>query len=70
MQAVLESILTFFQSIVSFLSNIIGGFIQLVLLIPKALYFIGVAMGSLPAVLTVFAVAFISVAVVYLVIGR
>lgn len=70
MSQVLDSILTFFQSIASFLINLVGGLVQLILTIPKALYFIGVAIGSLPAVLTVFAVAFISVAVVYLVIGR
>lgn len=70
MQAVLESILTFFEGIISLIANLLYGIQQLVVMIPQALAFIGSSLGSLPSVITVFAVAMITVSVVYLVIGR
>ena len=70
MAQVLDSIIEFFSGIVTFLANIINGLVQLILTIPSVLRFLGFAMGSLPSVIAVFAVAFITTSVVYLVIGR
>lgn len=70
MAQVLESIISFFSGIVTFLSNIINGLIQLIITIPNILRFLGIAMGALPSMIAVFAVAFISTSVVYLVLGR
>lgn len=70
MQQVLESILTFFQGIISLIGNLLNGIRQLIVMIPQALAFIGQSFGALPSVIAVFAVAMITVSVVYLVIGR
>lgn len=67
----------FLTGLVDFLSligNIIGSFlaglVQLVSLIPQALQMLTYSIASLPPVFTVYAVAFVSVSVVYLVINR
>lgn len=70
MQQVLESILTFFQGIISLIANLLHGIAQLIIMIPQALAFIGTSLGALPSIIAVFAVAMITVSVVYLVIGR
>lgn len=70
MADVIQSILYFLQGTVSFIINIVNGLYQLILMIPKALGFVSISLGALPPVLTVFAVAFVSVSIVYLIIGR
>lgn len=55
---------------ITFVVNFITGVIQMISLIPSALSMLAYAISSLPPMLTVFATAFISVSVVYLVIGR
>lgn len=70
MAQVLDSIIEFFSGIITFIANIVNGLVQLVLTIPSVLRFLGFAMGALPSVIAVFAVAFITTSVVYLVIGR
>lgn len=50
--------------------NFVTGVVQMVQLIPSALSMLSYSVLSLPPLLTVFATAFISVSVVYLVIGR
>lgn len=68
--AILESIGEFLLMIGSVLGNFLLGVAQLVSMIPQALSFLAYGIASLPPVLTVFATAFISISVVYLVIGR
>lgn len=70
MAAFLESILSVMGAAVAFLVNLIKGFIQLIEMIPAALSMVSFAITSMPPVLAVFMTAFISVSVVYLVIGR
>lgn len=55
---------------VTFVVNLISGLIHMIQIIPSALSMLSYGVSSLPPVLTVFATAFISVSVVYLVIGR
>lgn len=70
MQQVLESFITFFEGIISLIGNLLNGIRQLVIMIPQALAFIGQSFGAIPSVIAVFAVAMITVSVVYLVVGR
>lgn len=67
----------FITGIVDFLAligNIVGSFlaglVQLVTIIPQALQMLTYSIASLPPVFTVYAIAFVSVSVVYLVINR
>lgn len=70
MAQVLDSILQFFYGIGMFLENIINGIIQLVQIIPQAMAFMATALGSLPSIIATFALAMITVSIVYLVVGR
>lgn len=58
------------QSGIAILTNLISGIVQLIWMIPKALSFLLYSISQMPPVMTAFAVAFVSVSVVYLVIGR
>ena len=70
MQQVLQSIIAFFSSIVSFFENLLHGTAQLLKLIPAAFSMLSYCINQLPPVLVVFAIAFVTVSVVYLVVGR
>lgn len=70
MASFLESILSFLGMIVTVSYNFVTGVVQIVKLIPVALSMLSYSVSALPPTLIVFATAFISVSVVYLVIGR
>lgn len=66
----LESILSVLGMAVTLVVNFVRGVIQLITLIPVALQMLSYSLSALPPTLVVFATAFITVSVVYLVIGR
>lgn len=70
MASFLESILSFLGMIVTVSYNFVTGVVQIVKLIPVALSMLSYSVSALPPTIIVFATAFISVSVVYLVIGR
>lgn len=65
-----EMIWTAIQSGITILANLVSGIVQLIWMIPKAVYFLTYSISQMPPVMTAFAVAFVSCSVVYLVIGR
>lgn len=65
-----EMIWSAIQSGITILANFVSGIVQLIWMIPKALSFLLYSISQMPPVMTAFAVAFVSVSVVYLVIGR
>lgn len=65
-----QKVIQFFTSLGSFLWNIILGLKYLVTVIPKSLVMLTYSVGFMPTILVAFALALISVSVVYLVIGR
>lgn len=67
---VFDALVQFFTTVLSFLYNFVAGFVQLVAIIPSALSMLTYSFNQLPPVLVAFAVAFVSVSVVYLIIGR
>lgn len=67
---ILDSIGQFLLMVGGIIGNLLMGITELVQMIPQALTFLAYGITSLPPVLTVFATAFISISVVYLVIGR
>ena len=70
MLEMVTSIVTFLQTVVALITNFINGLFTLLLLIPQAVAFITTSIGYLPPVLTVFAVAGVSICVVFHIIGR
>lgn len=66
----LQGISDFLMMLIGIIGNFIGGVLQLILTIPKALYFLTYGISMMPPVLVAFATAFITVSVVYLVVGR
>lgn len=66
----LDSILSVFVMVINLVISFVQGIAQMVVMIPQALGMLTYSVSSLPPVLVVFATAFISVSVVYLVIGR
>lgn len=66
----LQSVLNFFLLIGEFIVNILTGLIQMLAFIPKSLNFLLYAFDFLPPMLLVFAVAMVTVNIVYLIIGR
>lgn len=67
---VLTNIAEFLSQIGNFFLSIITGFIQLFQYIAMALESVAVGIVYLPTSLTIIAMAFVSVAVVYLIVGR
>ena len=70
MLEMVSSILTFLQTVVALVMNFINGLFTLLLLIPQAVVFVTTSIGYLPTVLVVFAVAGVSICVVFHIIGR
>ena len=66
----LTAIVDFFGAIGSFLLNIVEGIAFILLMIPKALNIFTVSYGYMPSALAVFAMAGISICVIYFLIGR
>lgn len=67
---VFEALINFFSMIGSFVSNIVTGLASMLNLIPQAVTTINYAIGYMPDVLTVFALAGIGICVVFHIIGR
>lgn len=70
MGAFFETIINFIQAIFSFVTNIISGTIQMLVMIPQAVSFLTYSLGYIPSVVAVVVTALITVNVVYLIIGR
>lgn len=66
----LESILSVLSMLVTLVVNFVRGIVQLISILPVALNMLSYSVSALPPMIIVFATAFISVSVVYLVIGR
>lgn len=64
--AILNAIVAAF----TFLESIVVGIIQLIVMLPNAISLLSYSITMIPPVLMVFATAFVSVSVVYLIIGR
>lgn len=65
-----QGVATFFEAIGTFVINILSGLKYLVTVIPKSLTTLTYIVGFMPPVLVAFALAGITVSVVFLVIGR
>ena len=70
MLAFLEGIADFISGVVNFVVSIIQGLYRMIQYVGIALQTLGSVMTYIPTDLAVLAAAFISVAVVYLIIGR
>jgi len=66
----LEMVSSILQTVVALVMNFINGLFTLLLLIPQAVVFVTTSIGYLPPVLVVFAVAGVSICVVFHIIGR
>lgn len=66
----LTAIVDFFSAIGSFLLNIVEGIAFILQMIPQALGIVTLSYGYMPAALSVFAMAGISVCIIYFLIGR
>lgn len=70
MGAFFETIINFIQAIYAFVTNIVSGTVQMLLMIPKSVSFLTYSLGFIPSVIAVVVTALITVNVVYLIIGR
>lgn len=70
MLAFLEGLADLISSLINFVISIIQGIFRMVRYVGIAMQTLGTVMTYIPADLAVLAAAFISVAVVYLIIGR
>lgn len=70
MGAFFETIVNFIQAIFAFVTNLISGTVQMLLMIPQAVSFLTYSLGFMPSVIAVVVTALITVNVVYLIIGR
>lgn len=67
---VFEAIMDFLSMLGSYVSNIVTGLFSMLNLIPQAVTTVNYAIGYMPDVLTVFALAGIGICVVFHIIGR
>ena len=65
-----ESVLGFFQMLGNALINALNGIFSLIMLIPKAFVMVTTCLDYIPPQITVFAVAGLSVTIVFLILGR
>lgn len=70
MSNILQSLGDFIYAVVNLLINIVTGTIQMLTIIPNAVTMLTYSVGYMPSVLVGFAVALISVSIVYLILGR
>ena len=70
MSAFLTSISDFFSALGGFILNIVYGIIYIFALIPKALAYIAVALGYIPAPVLPFAGCAIAICVVFLILNK
>lgn len=66
----LTAIVEFFSAIGSFLLNIVKGVLVIIYMIPSALDIVSLSYGYMPSVLSAFAMAAISISIIYFLIGR
>ena len=70
MGAFFEVIVNFINAIIGVVSNLISGFVQMVIMVPNSITFLTYTIGFIPGVIAVTITALITVNVVYLFIGR
>lgn len=70
MSNILQSLGDFIYSVVNLLINIVTGTLQMLSIIPSSVAMLTYSVGYMPTILVGFAVALISVSVVYLILGR
>lgn len=70
MTNILSTIGDFIYAVVNLLINFVTGIIQLLTILPQAVTMLTSSVAFMPSIITAFAIALISVSVVYLVIGR
>lgn len=70
MTAFLTSVSDFFAAIGGVVLNLVHGLVFVVTLIPKALVYITVCFGYIPAPILPFAVCIVAICICYLIIGR
>lgn len=70
MVSILTAIVNFFIAVGTLIVNFISGVFQMLQMLPSAISLLSYSVSMIPPVLVVFATAFISVSVVYLIIGR
>lgn len=66
----LKSILGFFETLLDFVSFLIEGLAELLLMIPSAFTMLTYSIGFLPSVLLAFASIAITISIVFLIINR
>lgn len=67
---VLKSIGDFIFAVGALILNILSGLMQMILMIPSALTMLTSSVAYMPTILIAFAMALITVSIVYLVVGR
>lgn len=70
MANILSGITNFLLAVLNILKSVLDGFGQLFFTIPRAFGMLSTSITYLPSVLVAFAIAMVSVSVVYLIIGR
>ena len=70
LSSVLNAVINAIVAAFTFLESIVVGIVQLIVMLPNAISLLAYGITMIPPVLMVFATAFISVSVVYLIIGR
>lgn len=70
LQNAFQKISNFFDTIIDFLSSLVGGFINLFKTLPLVKSFASSAISSLPSFLLAFATITILISIVYLIVGR
>lgn len=70
MGAFFEVIVNFINAIISVVTNLVSGLIQMIMMVPTALSFLTYSIGYVPSIIAVFITAIITVNVVYLFVGR
>lgn len=68
--AVWNAIVSAIVAAIQFLGSLLVGIAQLFVMLPNAISLLSYSITMIPPVLVVFATAFVSVSVVYLIIGR
>ena len=70
MIAIFQGIYNFLSAIGGVVVNLLVGIYQMIIMIPSALSMLLYSVGYMPSVILAFAVAMVTVSVVYMVIGR
>lgn len=68
--SILKSLGDFIYAVNSLLLNLVMGIWQMIITIPSAVTMLNYSIGYMPVILSAFAVAIITVSIVFLVVGR